>query len=139
MQALLYVSQATVRPRPETVDAIVATAQRVNPTLGLTGVLLWSDVHFAQLLEGPADALDLMYARLAQDPRHRDLALLGRWAIAERLFSDWSMRSRPLAPRSHWPLLERAVERPGADALGWVLHLMADLRRPSRRGRGIPA
>lgn len=135
MQALLYLSEATTRPRAETVDAIVATARRVNPTLGLTGLLLWSDVRFAQILEGPDDALDLMYARLERDERHRDLVLLGRWSIVERLFSEWSMRSRRLAPRSHWPLLERAAERPGPAALGWILHLMADLRRPSRRGR----
>lgn len=139
MQALLYLSEATMRPRPEMVDAIVATAQRVNPTLGLTGLLVWSDARFAQILEGPADALDLIYARLAEDPRHHDLVLLGRWPIVERLFPDWSMRSRLLAPRSHWPLLERAAERPGPDALGWVLHLMAELRRPSRRGGPLRA
>lgn len=137
MQALLYLSEATVHPRPGAVDAIVATAQRVNPGLGLTGVLLWSEARFAQFLEGPPESLDLLYIRLERDPRHRDLQLLGRWSIVERLFPDWSMRSRQMTPRSHWPLLDRAAERPDADALGMVLHLMAELRRPPRRHRRV--
>lgn len=130
MEALIYVSTASTLPNARMIDDILDAAHRNNPALGLTGMLLWSDLTFAQLLEGPPDALDAMYARLLSDPRHRDLRLLSRWPVAGRLFSEWSMASRKLAPRQPWDLLpDRASD--ASDAANWVLFLMNELRRPA--------
>lgn len=135
MQALVYVSVATDLPRPRTVDAIVATARRVNPQLSLTGMLLWSDTRFAQLLEGPPDSLDLLYGRLLVDPRHHDLNMLARWDIPNRLFPDWSMASSRLDPRHAWELLDRLTGTPSGDACAWLIYLMNEVRRSRRNGK----
>lgn len=136
MQALIYVSTATAPMRARDVDAIVATARRVNPSLGLTGMLLWCEDRFVQHLEGPPDSIDMMWARLMRDPRHREVVCLDRWPLVERLFADWSMGSRRLAPRESWALVERiAAGGPGADSAIWALALMTDVRRAlSREG-----
>lgn len=134
MQALVYVSVATTLPRPRTIDAIVATARRVNPQLNVTGMLLWSDSRFAQLIEGPADSLDLLYGRLLADSRHHDLNMLARWDIPNRLFPDWSMASSRLDPRQSWELLDRLSGSSPGDACAWLIYLMNEVRR-SRHGK----
>jgi hypothetical protein len=135
MEALIYASVAEGLPRPAEVNAILATARRVNPRLGLTGMLLWSDTRFAQLLEGPSDALDLLYGRLLADTRHHDVTMLSRWDISHRLFPDWSMGSRRLDPRTSWELLDRLGDTTPGDAAAWVLFLMNEVRHRRRRAR----
>jgi hypothetical protein len=134
MQALVYVSLATALPRPRTIDAIVTTARRVNPKLGITGMLLWSDTRFAQLIEGPSDSINLLYGRLLVDPRHHDLSLLARWDIPTRLFPDWSMASRRLDPRHSWELLDRLSESSPGDACAWLIYLMNEVHRAAKVG-----
>jgi hypothetical protein len=129
MEALIYVSTATTLPNQRMIDEILESAHRNNPAMELTGMLLWSDLTFAQLLEGPPAALDAMYARLAADPRHHDLRLLSRWPVGRRLFSEWSMASRRLAPRQPWDLLADRSDT-ATDTANWVLFLMNELRRP---------
>jgi hypothetical protein len=62
-----------------------------NEKLGLTGMLMASGGLFYQVLEGPAEAVDEVYARIANDSRHTDLLLLSSEENIERLYPDWSM------------------------------------------------
>jgi hypothetical protein len=135
MEALIYISTAAALPRPSTINDILRTARRVNPGLGLTGMLLWADTRFAQLLEGPPDALDLLYGRLLKDRRHHDLTLLSRWEIPQRLFPDWSMASRRLDPYQAWELLERLGDSSSDDAAAWILYLMNEIKGAGLRKR----
>ena len=139
MEALIYVSVAEGLPRPASVAAIVATAHRVNPTLSLTGMLLWHDTRFAQLLEGPTASVDAMMDRLLTDPRHRDVTVLTRWPQERRLFPDWSMSCSRLDSRQPWGLLDQLDIAQPQETAAWLLYLMDDVhRRAGRRkvGRG---
>lgn len=79
------------------VARILMQSRRNNPPRGLVGALYFSDRCFFQCLEGPADEVDALYARLGQDERHRDLAVLSRESIAKASFSGWSMKYVPNA------------------------------------------
>jgi len=134
MEALLYLSSATGLPTRRGVDRILTAAHRNNPRLSLTGMLLWADRSFAQLLEGPAAALDRMYGVLVADSRHEGLRVLSRWPIGERLFAEWSMGSEHLDRRHDWELLRRRdAHARDADTCVWLLGLMADIRHRGRR------
>jgi hypothetical protein len=138
MEALLYVSTASALPRRSTVDAILATARRVNPTLDLTGMLLWRDMTFAQLLEGPTASLDGMLNRLRADERHHDIVVLTRWPLEHRLFKEWSMASSHVDPLQPWDLMDR-IERDRPDeTAGWLLYMMNEAHRGMRRLGGNP-
>ena len=73
------------------VGDILASARKNNPARGITGALLFNDNCFAQVLEGPSEAVDAAYQMIVTDTRHRDLILLHRDGLKQRYFPDWSM------------------------------------------------
>jgi len=91
--SLLYVSEG--RLNPDTVEAdvgaIVARAVRYNPAHGLTGALLFTGVHFAQLLEGSSRDVDTLMLAICDDDRHANVVVVDRQNLDARRFPDWSM------------------------------------------------
>jgi predicted sulfurtransferase len=90
-QRLLYVSRAAGHVVQEDVDRIVAVSTSNNAARDVTGVLLFSGEHFAQVLEGSAEALQELMAAIEADTRHADVRTLVRAASTQRRFARWSM------------------------------------------------
>ena len=88
---LMYASRAIEPVRPETLNAILKKSTQNNPLCGVTGVLCFSGDIFLQVLEGGRLPVSKLYNRIAQDPRHTDVALLSYEEIEERSFAGWSM------------------------------------------------
>ena len=90
MRQLLYASN-THRDVPEAVlEDILAKSRTNNAACGVTGVLLYSEGGFMQVLEGEDAAVAQTYARIRVDKRHWNaMVLLDR--AAPRAFGDWSM------------------------------------------------
>lgn len=68
---ILFRSLATVAPWPSTMLDIVRATEHNNSASGTTGMLVFSNTGYLQLLEAPAAALDATWARIAADTRHR--------------------------------------------------------------------
>lgn len=88
---LIYASRAAEGLKPEAVNAILKKSTTNNPALGVTGVLCFSGTVFLQVLEGGRSQVSRLYNRIAQDPRHGDVVLLGYEEIDERSFAGWAM------------------------------------------------
>jgi hypothetical protein len=88
---LIYASCATRELGPNGLTDILRISRELNKPLGLTGMLLYSDGCFFQVLEGEAAAVDTLYEKLDRDKRHQQLTLIIREPIARRSFADWSM------------------------------------------------
>lgn len=69
---------------------ILDASRRNNAGVGVTGALMFNAGYFAQVLEGPQEAVEATFERIQQDPRHGDVSLMS-FEPAERTFSDWSM------------------------------------------------
>lgn len=76
-------------------NGILMTARRHNPQHDITGALICRQDMFMQMLEGPEDAVRLLYERIVVDDRHLDMIKLVDRPINERMFPDWAMRSDP--------------------------------------------
>ncbi len=88
---LVYCSAAShFISRAELTD-ILESSRRNNICKGITGMLLYSDGSFFQVLEGEENNIDELMAILAKDPRHQRITVIIREPIAERSFCDWSM------------------------------------------------
>lgn len=88
-----YVSQCAADLRPADIETIVAVSQRNNAARGVTGAMALSGRLFYQVLEGPPEVIDALYAKIAADPRHTNVTLLRSQSDAPmRIFPKWSMR-----------------------------------------------
>ena len=88
-------------------NGILAQARHCNARDGLTGALICRADIYLQLLEGPEEALDATYARIADDNRHLEVDRLVHEPTQERLFPAWTMRDDPA--RS-WMWTQKEVE-----------------------------
>jgi hypothetical protein len=98
---------------------ILSAARRNNPQMGITGALVCRHDLYLQLIEGPADAIDALYARIVEDDRHFDVRLLLSEAMGERMFPNWAMLD-DTAPSQFWSAEEvaaGALEAASADEL----------------------
>ncbi len=109
-----YVSTATGSTDRAGLLDILETARGLNHGAGVTGLLLFYDGHFMQLLEGEEHAVRDIFGRIAADPRHRDITVLFEEPIDERLFTDWTMGFQRLDGNE---LLEFPVENGAAQGL----------------------
>ena len=91
MLRLLYVSSAARSITNEDLSAIVDKARSNNPQLGITGMLLYIDGNFLQVLEGPEPQVRELFRNIERDRRHKGVILLVQEAADERAFPDWSM------------------------------------------------
>ena len=76
-----------------------------NEEHDLTGMLLYGNGKFVQLVEGPDASVDSLIEQIRKDGRHADIQTLSEGPILERLFPDWSMGYKrlttPVAAMAH--------------------------------------
>lgn len=132
--SLLYVSTSTLPPGTAgvEVDRIVEKAQRNNVLLNLTGALLFTGTHFAQVLEGDDADIDILLKVVMDDPRHRDVMIVDRSTVAARRFPDWRMAySGPskFVAKFVSRLLQSSTETEHDRASAWLKDLMREFSK----------
>lgn len=93
MKSLTYISEATAPLDDDALYALENEAARLNALDGITGLLLYNGVHFAQTVQGMDDAIDDLMARLARDPRHHTLTIVEEKFIDTIVFPTWEMKT----------------------------------------------
>jgi hypothetical protein len=89
---LAYESAARPGLDASAIRAIEDASLRNNARIGVTGGLYFDGEMFFQVLEGPENAVALLFDRIRKDPRHREVALVCRHPIPERMFGLWTMK-----------------------------------------------
>jgi hypothetical protein len=88
LEALLYRSRIVNRIGPLHMLLLVERARQANRACGITGQLIYTDHSFVQYVEGPPAAIDALWRKFGRDPRHYDIELLARFALARRRHPD---------------------------------------------------
>ena len=91
MLQLVYVSSAIELFSSHDLLALLEQSRAKNVRAGITGLLLYKDGNFMQLLEGPEAAVRELYAAIRRDARHHGIILLLEGTVEEREFPDWAM------------------------------------------------
>jgi hypothetical protein len=89
--SLAYVSVASHDMTDEELKKILETARAFNGSNHITGMLLYRDRYFIQVLEGDANAVMPLYEKIKHDPRHLNILMIDKRSIESRTFGQWSM------------------------------------------------
>jgi hypothetical protein len=87
----IYASLAASSFKEDELPVLLERARHANAGQSVTGMLLYIEGSFFQVLEGEAEAVDAVYTRIMRDPRHTQVTLIIREPIAQRDFSEWTM------------------------------------------------
>ena len=88
---LIYASRASEQMKPDDLGQILASSQRNNQRVQVSGALLFSSREFLQCLEGGREAVNSTYARILGDPRHEAAVILDYREVGRRQFGGWAM------------------------------------------------
>lgn len=70
---------------------LLELARERNTAAGISGMLLYHNKSFLQVLEGPREQVDALFTKIEKDPRHKNCLVLFRNEIPEKEFENWSM------------------------------------------------
>ena len=73
---------------------ICARSSDRNARAGITSIATVHRGKFAQVLEGPEDAVRALLRRIMADPRHHSFLVLADAPLVARRYTDWSMAYR---------------------------------------------
>jgi len=93
---LVYSSSAGREFSVEEIRKVLAIAREHNAKRDITGMLVYHDGTFIQVLEGEPYAVLSLFQRIEKDSRHRNVSLLLKRMHDRRAFGEWQMGYLPL-------------------------------------------
>lgn len=88
---LIYVSNRKSNCTEQEIEKILESCKKNNPGLDITGVLLYNNKIFLQLVEGEYKIIIETYDKIKKDNRHEKCVMLSCVTIKEKSFSSWNM------------------------------------------------
>ncbi len=89
--SLVYFSRAARPLSANALHHLLRTSRERNTQRGITGMLLYSNGNFLQVIEGTDSSITELMAKVGKDLRHHSLSRLAVRPIEKREFSEWSM------------------------------------------------
>lgn len=95
----MYQCQESTPLTAEQIEEILEVSRRNNEKRGITGMLLYRDGRFLQVLEGEREPVMELIGTIKRDPRQKAFTVLyeSEWP---RLFAGWFMDFRKLVGKS---------------------------------------
>jgi hypothetical protein len=91
MHRIIYLSSGIKIFSDEEINDLLKVSRNNNEKNGITGLLLYSDGNFMQILEGEKEAVESTYNKILNDKRHRNIILISKEPIKKRNFKEWKM------------------------------------------------
>jgi uncharacterized membrane protein (DUF373 family) len=99
MIQIAYISSATEPMSKQALLHLLKNCRENNAGRGVTGMLLYCNGTFLQVLEGEERVIDELLDIIERDPRHTGMQVIQRKAIKQREYSDWSMGFQRVSER----------------------------------------
>ncbi|PTQ96947.1 FAD-dependent sensor of blue light [Mucilaginibacter yixingensis] len=96
MDFLIYVSEAATAVTDDGLMAMLEEYRVSNLKLNITGLLLYSQNVFLQVIEGELPDLTQAYAEITKDERFKNIQILTTGETDGRMFKGWRMGFVPV-------------------------------------------
>ena len=85
-------TSAAIQPMPKSKLYKILVDSRVNNKLAdVTGLLVYVDGRFLQVLEGEQEVISALLEKISKDRRHKDVQVVYKTGIERRTFNAWLM------------------------------------------------
>ncbi|MCZ4694949.1 hypothetical protein DWB61_08100 [Ancylomarina euxinus] len=93
---IVYLSYSEKELSESELNGFLATIRRKNEIQNITGLLLYNDEAFIQVIEGKREIIQNLFKLISKDSRHSNMVKLLEEPIEKRDFPGWSMGFRKL-------------------------------------------
>ena len=137
LHSLIYSSLADDGISKENIEELLLNARHNNARHNITGLLLYHDGAFLQVLEGDRRTISNLFERkLMRDSRHKSVTLFHDEKIEQRKFKYWNLAYSDLtesSPGISAPYRELLSQRRSLYELNTNTHKALDLVRQIHR------
>jgi hypothetical protein len=91
MYYIIYLSAGTNWFDEKELKEILAVSNVNNSRDNITGLLLYGDGNFIQLLEGEESVVKATFQRISLDQRHKGITSVASGRLSVRNFPEWAM------------------------------------------------
>lgn len=96
---LCYKSELSSTTDESEIINILGASQKNNLRKNITGMLLYINNHFIQLIEGEREDVNGLYKKIVTDSRHFGARILSEGVADKRFFPNWIMGFRAMNPQ----------------------------------------
>lgn len=97
MYHLVYTSYATQEFAEQDLIDLLKQSRHLNQQNGITGMLLYLQGKFIQVLEGDKAKVDSVYEKIKRDSRHTKVMTVVQGNSPDRIFKGWTMGFKQIA------------------------------------------
>jgi hypothetical protein len=90
LKTICYISDSRESESIENVKRIYDKAKQNNSKRNITGILIYQNGNYLQVLEGDEKYVDLTFSKIKFDPRHKNIIKVINNSIEQRIFEDYN-------------------------------------------------
>ena len=91
LRQVVYTSIASIKMNSRQLLDMLHESRGFNAADGITGLLIHSNCHYMQVIEGSDENVEDLLQRLKHDSRHKGIHIVSDKKITKRIFPNWSM------------------------------------------------
>jgi hypothetical protein len=103
MYYLIYLSAGTNWFSQTELEELLRISVENNRRNNVTGLLLYAEGNFIQMLEGEEETVKQTYRKISQDLRHKGVTPIADGPMDARIFPDWAMGFKTIGSISSTP------------------------------------
>lgn len=88
---IVYSSESVMPMETDELEQILEHARLSNSIHGITGVLVYAEGSFLQILEGDKETVEKLMEKIRRDLRHESVTVLREGEAASARFENWKM------------------------------------------------
>lgn len=91
LHCLVYTSVACNKFSESHLQALLKKCRQNNEKASISGILLYLDPFFIQILEGEEAIVKALFDKIKRDARHQKVKIIFQKPVEVRAFPDWTM------------------------------------------------